>query len=305
LGWANLAGAYLALNRPDEAKATLNTAFQKNLNYFGLHFLYANLEWAQGNKAEVDKQLDLIGTTGNLQYQVLGYRAGMAGAAGEIKRARELTDQSIATAKQVNLKEAGPQMMAQQADLEALVENCDQARRQATESLNASTSTDVEGNAAFALAVCGDSARSLKLADDIARRRPNDTLALYVTVPLIKALLDLKRGNPDATIDQVNTAAVYAPANSGVLYTRGMAYLKAGRGTEAAQDFQKVLNQKLFHGVDAIVPLSELGLARAYSLQGDTARSRTAYQDFFADWKDADPDVPILKQAKAEYAKIK
>jgi eukaryotic-like serine/threonine-protein kinase len=304
LGWANLASAYLGLNRPDEARATLDSALQKNLNYIGLRFLYANLEWAAGNDAGVEKQLQLANTGTNAQYQILGYRAGIAGMRGQVRQSRQFTEQSIAAAKQVNLKEAGPMMMTQQADFEALLGNRAEAIRQASEALKLSNATDIEGNAAYAMAASGDSARALALADNIARRRPNDTMALYVTIPLIKALVELERGKPDAAIDQVNTAAVYARSSSGVFYIRGLAYLKAGRGTEAAQDFQKLIEEKLFLGVDVTVSLAKLGLARAYALQGDSARSRTAYQDFFAAWKDADPDTPVLKQAKGEYAKV-
>ena len=305
LGWASLASAYAGLNRPDEAKATLDGALAKNMSYIGLHLVYANLDWAQGDMQGVEKQLQAANTGAGSQYVILGFRSAMAGSQGHVRQARQFTEQSIAAAKQLNLKEAGPNMMAQQAGFEALVENRAEAVRWATEALKASNSTDVEANAAFALAISGDPGKALALSQDIAGRRPNDTIAINVTVPLIKALVDLQAGKPDAAIDQANTAAVYARANSGVLYTRGMAYLKAGRGGEAAQDFQRLIDGKVFYGVDSIVPLAKLGLARAYALQGDTARARTAYQDFFAAWKDADPDVPVLKQAKQEYAKVK
>jgi tetratricopeptide (TPR) repeat protein len=305
LGYANLAQAYAGLNRPDEAKATLNSAISRNMSYLGLRFQYANLEWALGNVDGMEKQLQAASAMPNAESPVLGFRAGLAAARGQIKEARRLTEQANAASNQLNLKELAPMMLSQAADQEALVENYQVAKQQALAALKLSDSIQVEGNAADALAVAGDEAKALSLADHISQRRPNDTISQFVTVPLIKALVELHRGKPDAAIDAANTAALYARANSGVLYTRGIAYLKAGRGGEAAQDFQKILDSKLLSGVDIIVPLAKLGLARAYALQGDTTRSRTAYQDFLGAWKDADPDVPILKQAKAEYAKLK
>ncbi len=304
LGWANLAAAYLGLNRTDEARVSLDSALAKNLSYIGLHLLYANLEWAQGDTQAVEKQLQLANNGPSSQYQILTYRAMMAGASGQIRESRKLAEQSIAATQQLNLKEAGPNMMALQANWEAVVGDRAEAVRWASDALKASNSTDVESTAAFALAISGDSAKALALAEDIAGRRPNDTIAINVTVPLIKALVDLEARKPDTAIDQVNTAALYARAGSGVLYTRGMAYLRAGRGSEAAQDFQKLIEHKVFYGPDIMVALAKLGLARTYALQDDKTRSRTAYQDFFAAWKDADPNLPVLKEAKAEYAKV-
>ncbi len=304
LGYVNLALAYSGLNRPDEAQATLNSAFDRNLSNMELRFQYANLEWALGNLDGMEKQLQAASQYSNSRAPILNFRAGIAAARGQLKQARELSDQANSAGQQLNLKEATPNMLSVKAGQEALVESYALAIQDALEAVKQSNAIGVEGNAAEALAAAGSEAKALSLAEDISHRRPNDTISQYVTVPLIKALVELHRNKPDAAIDAANTAALYARASSGVLYVRGLSYLKAGRGSEALQDFQKVIDSKVFHGIDVIVPLSKLGLARAYALQGDTARSRTAYQDFLADWKDADPDIPVLKQAKAEYAKL-
>ena len=143
-----------------------------------------------------------------------------------------------------------------------------------------------------------------KLADDVAQKRPYDTLVQFVAVPLIKAQIELNHENPGRAIDLLDSALVYARANSGVLYVRGNAYLKAGRGSDAVQAFQRLLDWKNLLSIDPIMPLAKVGLARAYVLAGDKARARVAYQDFFAVWKDADPDIPALREVKAEYAKL-
>jgi predicted Zn-dependent protease len=150
----------------------------------------------------------------------------------------------------------------------------------------------------------GEDARAAKLADDIAQKRPYDTLVQFVETPLVKAQIELNHGDPGKAIDLLDSALVYARANSGVLYVRGNAYLKAGRGSDAVQAFQRLLDMKNVITVDPIMPLAKVGLARAYVLAGDQARARVAYQDFLGLWKDADPDVPVLREVKAEYAKL-
>jgi tetratricopeptide (TPR) repeat protein/predicted Ser/Thr protein kinase len=304
-GYENLAGAYMGLNRLDEAKATVNSAFQHNLKFPSLHLISATLAWAQGDDATLEKELQLAAAAPNGEYMVLGYRAALADARGQFKQAREFIRKANEAAVRLNLKESVPAMLAQQAAFEAVVGNHAQAVNWATDALKASNSPQVETSVADALAISGDEKKALNLADDINRRRPNDTMAQFVYVPLIRTLVELRHGETAKAIDLLDTAAVYGRANSGVSYVRGSTYLKAKQGAEAAQEFQKILDIKAWYGVDVLVPLARLGLARAYALQLDNAKSRVAYQDFFAAWKDADPDVPILKQAKAEYEKVK
>jgi predicted Zn-dependent protease len=117
-------------------------------------------------------------------------------------------------------------------------------------------------------------------------------------------LVELNHGNGAKAVDLMDGAMLYGRANTAVLYVRGAACLKDGRGGDAVQAFQRVLNLKAFTWVDTVVPLSQLGLARAYALEGDKAHSRVAYQNFLAQWKDADADVPLLKEAKTEYSRV-
>ena len=165
-------------------------------------------------------------------------------------------------------------------------------------------SPNVVLNCAFALALVGEAARAAKLADGVAQKRPYDTLVQFVQVPLVKAQNELNHGDPGKAIDLLDSALVYARANSNVLYVRGNAYLKAGRGADAVQAFQRLLDIKNVIAIDPIMPLARVGLARSYDMVGDKARSRVAYQDFFALWKDADRDVPLLQAVKVEYAKL-
>jgi eukaryotic-like serine/threonine-protein kinase len=125
-----------------------------------------------------------------------------------------------------------------------------------------------------------------------------------VFVPWVQAFAALNGGSPKKAIELLNPASPYDKANTADMYVRGLGYLKMGQGNEAAQEFQKLLSLHNFAATDLLLPIAHLGLGRAYALSGDNAKSRAAYQDFFALWKDADPDIPILKEAKAEYAKL-
>lgn len=304
-GYSNLAQAYSGLKRLEEAKATLDSAFQHGLNNSGLHLQYAAIAWGQGDDATMEKHLQQAQSGPEKEYNEFGFRAALAGTHGQLKQARELDRKSIQAADALNLKEAGPLIIAQEADLYASVEDRAQAAKIAAEALKLSSSPEVKANAAYALAYAGDEKLALSLADDISRAQPNSTIVQFEEVPLIRALVELRHKNTAKAIDLLDGAAVYGRTNFGILYVRGLTYLEAKQGGEAAQEFQKILDLKAQHGPDATIPLAQLGLARAYALQKDIVRSRVAYQDFLAAWKDADPDIPILKQAKAEYDRIK
>ena len=159
--------------------------------------------------------------------------------------------------------------------------------------------------AAVALARCGDLDRAESIASDLGKRCPLDTIINDVTLPVIRATAQIKRGQPARAVELLRTAAPYELRDFAVPYTRGLAYLAAGMGSEAAAEFQKILNNQ---GVDPISPyysLARVGLARAYAVQRDKANSRRAYEEFFVRWKDADRDIPILRAAQAEYAGLK
>jgi hypothetical protein len=158
-------------------------------------------------------------------------------------------------------------------------------------------------NAAIALALVGEDNRALKIADSAALERPFDTLVQFVTIPSIKAVAALNHAQPAKAIDLLDGAMVYGRSNLGVLYARGMAYLAMKQGALSAQEFKRLMDARSFN-CDPLVTLAKLGLARAYAMQGDKVNSRMAYQDFLAVWKDADPDVPLLRQAKAEYSAV-
>jgi Flp pilus assembly protein TadD len=221
-----------------------------------------------------------------------------------VKVARTFGEKQREAAERLGFKEASASEYSQEAFMEATFLNKARALDDVAQALKLSQSPNVVLNCAAALAVAGENARAAKLADDIAQKRPYDTLVQFVEVPLVKAQMELNQGDSAKAIDLLDSALVYARANTGVLYLRGNAYLKAGRGNDAVQAFQRLLDLKSVINIDPVMPLAKVGLARAYVLAGDKARARVAYQDFFAVWKDADPEIPIVREVKAEYAKL-
>jgi serine/threonine protein kinase/tetratricopeptide (TPR) repeat protein len=303
-GYENLAQAYAGLNRLDEAKASLNSALQRKLSNSTVHISLAAIAFAQNDPATMEQELRLTQNFPEGEWMVASYRTGLAAYHGQVRQARELARKWQQAAERMKFQEVAGNALTQEAGFEALVENHAEAVKWADEGLKASSAYFVRLNAATALAAVGEDKKALSLADEVAKQRPNDTLVQFVGVPIVKSLVELRHGNTAKAMDLLDTAAVYARANTGVFYIRGMTYLKAGQGGEAAQEFQKILDHRAIFGNDTIVPLAHLGLGRAYALQGDNVRSRVEYQNFFGIWKDADPDLPLLRAAKAEYAKV-
>ena len=188
--------------------------------------------------------------------------------------------------------------------MEAAVLNKSRALEDAVQSVKISQAPTPVLVSALAMSAAGDEKKAEDLATGLAQKRPYDTFVQFVGAPVVRAQLQLNHNNSAKAIDLLDNAMVYARANTTVLYFRGNAYLKSGRGADAVQAFQRMLEVKGFAGIDPLMPLADLGLARAYALAGDKARSRVAYQDFFGLWKDADPDLPLLREAKAEYARV-
>jgi eukaryotic-like serine/threonine-protein kinase len=188
-----------------------------------------------------------------------------------------------------------------------MVGNSAQAHQNAVAALAISPGIFVKGIAAQTLALAGDATQAQKLADDLNHNFPLDSLLQGYGLPLIRANIELHRGNPSKAIEFLDVTRPYELGGPGIMmpvYIRGVAYLRTRNGPEAAREFQKMLDHGTMIGNATTSALTHLGLARARVLEGNVPAARSAYQDFFALWKDADPDIPILKEAKAEYEKL-
>jgi eukaryotic-like serine/threonine-protein kinase len=303
-GYSNVGFAYSGLNRLDEAKATFKQALEHKAGAAIAHSSLAIIAWLQGNNSSMEHELEAMKDDAQGEYQITGLRSGMAAYAGQVKAGRSFGQKQREAADRLGLKEASANEYAQEAFTEATFLNKARALEDVAEALKLSQSAGVKLYCATSLALVGEDARATKLADEVAQKRPFDTLVQFVQVPLIKAQIELNKNNPGKAIDLLDSALVYARGSSGVLYIRGNAFLKAGRGSDAVQAFQRLLDMKNVLSVDPVMPLAKVGLARAYVMAGDKARARVAYQDFLAGWRDADPDVPVLRVVKAEYGQV-
>ena len=307
-GYGQVASAYAGLNRSEEARATLNALFQRKGSTASQHVFVANLDWSEGKEAEMEKELQLASTTPDGELAVLGFRSGLASWRGQLRQAREFTRQGTEALNRLHLQGAAD-FKAQLGGSEALVGNRPQAVKDANEALQMSRTLSVLGNAALTLAIAGEGQKALALADEIQRTHPNDTIAINVTVSSIRAIAALlpagsAKPDPAKAIDFLNTAALYARASPVVFYGRGLAYEQSGRYPEAQQDFQKVMDLRTRSGPDILFITGQLEMGRLYHKQGDDPKARIAYQNVLAAWKVADPDLPLLHEAKAEYAKL-
>ncbi len=312
--YANLGEIYMALNRFDEARAITEEAQGRKFEAPAFHLNRYALAFFQGNAAAMKQAADWAVGKPGAEGWMLSVESNTEAWSGKLGRARELSRQAVESARRSDEKEPAALWQANAAIREALFGNMDVARQNAAASVAlAPGSRDAEAQAAMAYALAGDAAHAQSLADDLAKRFPQDTVVQAVWLPTIHAQLETGRKNAARSIEILQAASsdelgmLSGSATNSCLYpvyVRAQAYLSAHQGAPAAAEFQKILDHGGLLWNCATGALAHLGLAQAYVLQGDTAKARAAYQDFFALWKDADPDIPILKEAKIEYSKL-
>jgi tetratricopeptide (TPR) repeat protein len=302
--YANLVGHYVALNRLDEAKATAQEAQVHNLATLEINLLLYAVDFLQHDAAGMDREAaGLMGKPG-WEDLMLFSESETAAYGGQFATARELTRRAAESAQRADEKETGAAYRAAAAVREALVGNMALARQQAHAALALSTGRDVEAMSAIALGMAGDSTLATRLADDLGNRFPEDTMVQFNNLPIIHTAVLLRDGNAGKAIQALVATAPYEGGDFFPAYLRGVAYLAAKQGTAAATEFQKLDDHWGIVGNSPTGAVTHLQLGRAYALSGDKIKARNAYQDFLTLWKDADPDIPILKEAKAEYAKL-
>lgn len=307
--YSNLAFSYLSVDRLDEARATAQEAQDHHLDSPWLHLYLYWVGFLQRDQAGMAREVAAVPGKAGSEDLVLYQQANTAAYDGEIGKAREFTRQAVASAEHADDKPTAAGYQAIHAVHEALVGNYAAAKQQAQSALALSPSTEVKSLAGLALALAGDSEQSLRLADELAKSHPEDTWVQFNAVPCIRAVVALQRGNSSKAIEALAPAAPYELGRGDLIwlypvYLRAQAYLAAHQTTAAVAEFQLILSHPGYVLNEPIGALSQLGLARAYALAGDNTKARIAYQDFLSLWKDADPDVPILKQAQAEYGKL-
>jgi serine/threonine protein kinase/predicted Zn-dependent protease len=302
--YGNLAFAYRDLSRFDESKQVMARAESLGMSPWYFHEILYLIGFVQGDLDGMKKQIDWAHNRPE-EADFLSIESAAAGASGQLRKARELTQRAVGLAQGHGLQEEAAGYFAGQAALEASLGNDADARQYAKKALIISKGIGIENAVAFTLARTGDVAQAKNIADDLKKQFPSSTFRNTLDIPLILALLEIHHGNAAHAIELLQPSLRYEFGENAALgpaYVRGEAYLQLHDGKQAASEFQKILDHR---GLDPFdFPLATLGLARAQSLQGDSSTARSKYQDFFALWKDADPDIPIFKQAKVEYAKL-
>jgi tetratricopeptide (TPR) repeat protein len=302
--YQDVAGAYEKLDRYDEAKAIAEQAITQNVGSEGIHSVLYDIAFIRGDAAGM--QREIAWATGN---QEEGYGLFLAAQAeyalGKMQRAHETVTRAANLLERQGLKEAAANARAGEIVLEAALGNIQEAHQKATEALTSPVDRDTKMTLASALALTGDTNRAQKLIDELAKDSPLDTLLNNLSIPVVRAIIEIQHNNPTRAITLLEAASPYDLTDYGPMYVRGEAFRRAQEGAKAAAEYQKILDHRGIEPLSPVYALARLGLGRAYALQGETTKARTAYQDFLALWKDADPDIPILKQAKEEYEKLR
>jgi len=313
--YMNMARGFVLLNRLDEARSTCGQVLEMNRDFAACHDILFQIAFIQGDTSAMKQHLDWYAGRPN-EYGSLDLQGDVAAFAGQLRKALDFEGRASEMAEARNLKERAAQYASLRALLSAVVGDCRKAREDATTALSIGRTRNALENGGLAFALCGETGQVQALAAERARLDPSDTLLNAVTLPLIRAELELQHGSPSEAVRLLQSATQFermdltsnAPSSSvprgpWPAYVRGQAYLRQQAGAEAMVEFQRILDRRV--PVSVLYPLAHLGLARAAVLQGDAAKARKAYQDFFVLWKEADADIPILIEAKKEYEKLK
>ncbi|WP_433974557.1 winged helix-turn-helix domain-containing protein [Tunturiibacter lichenicola] len=312
-GYFNLMQGYAYLNQLDKARAAYQEGIKRKPESSDLHANMYGVAFLERDKTEMELQANSAANEPGVADVLLSFQSDTEAFFGHLKKARDLSKRAVESATLNDLKETAAQWQMNEALREAEFGNPAHAQEQSASALILASTRDIQILAALAFARAGNSTRAQRLADEVHQQFPLDTIVGNYWLPTVQAAIEINRNNPSKAIEFLKAAAPYelaevSNAEFGAyfypVYVRGQAYLLLHQGADAAAEFQKFLAHPTGVANNPLFVLAHLGLARAYTLQGDTDKSRAAYLDFFTLWKDADQDIPVLKQAKAEYAKL-
>jgi DNA-binding winged helix-turn-helix (wHTH) protein/Tfp pilus assembly protein PilF len=315
VGYYGLAVNQAYQDRLEDAENTLQRAYGRGLETDEYIMLDYDIAFLKGDRTGMERQAARARGRSGGETWISNHEAFALAYSGHLQQARSMSRRAVDHAHQASQWERASLWEAGAAVRESLFGNASEAKKRVKAALRLSKDREVEYGAAFALTLSGDSPQAQALADDLERRFPEDTAVRFSYLPVVHARLALDHGDASKAVELLQAAVPHelgAPRSSvhalfGALYpvyVRGEAYLAESRGAEAAVEFQKILDQRGIVVSDPIGALARLQLGRALALSGDKTKAKSAYQDFLGLWKDADPDIPILKQAKAEYAKL-
>jgi tetratricopeptide (TPR) repeat protein len=303
----NVIESFIRLNRFDEAKQKLEQLQSRYPESFAVHFYSFAQAFLGGDSATLDRELQWARGK-PVEPDLVGNFGAAAAFSGQLRKGEDYVNRAVEMLRSQDRKENESQLKINMAVTQGMVGRCELAKTNASAGLALSRGRISVGLAGLAFALCNDARQAQLLIDEGLRLYPKDTAVVSVAIPNIKAQLELNRNNAAQAIELLKSSRRY---DLGIFsgfwnnYLRGMAYLQQRSGNEAAAEFRTILDHRGADIFSPLFPLAHLGLARAAALAGDTAKSRTEYQNFFALWKDADADLPILIQAKKEYEQLK
>jgi len=306
----NVASSYEAMNRFDEAKSVAEQAIAAKADGTGVHFVLTDLAYMRGDRAAYEHELESMKGS-SFEPFIVFFNAAWQQALGKRKESLELWQRARHESIDGGGKEFAAVIWTLEAYDDALFGFESDARQAVSQALQLSDDPDARWGAALTFGALGDVQKSASLDASLQHDFPDNQFIKSVSIPEAVALQQLAKNQLPEAIATLEAVRPYefgtGPRAAGVfpVFTRGEAYLKMRDGAKAAAEFQRVLDHRGAAGFAVEYPLARLNLARAYVMQGDSAKARTAYQDFFALWKDADADIPVLKAAKAEYDKLK
>jgi len=303
--YSHLGHSFICLDRFPDAREIYERALQQGLDRPSIHRGLYQIAFASGDTVAMQQQLDWAKGKPD-EYVALDWQTDAAAYSGQWRRGEDLSRRSIELTMSSDANEVAAEYAAQAALRGALFGQCSQTKEAATQARKLGRAQLATTRGLLALALCGETSQAQRLTDELVKRYPRNTRIIAMWAPPIRAAIELRRGNAAQAIEQLQPAGRYeAAAEFWPQYLRGLAYLKLTRSAEAAGEFQKMLDHRGEALLSPLCPLAHLGIARALALSRDTMKSRKAYEDFFAVWKDADADLPILTEAKREYAGLK
>jgi DNA-binding winged helix-turn-helix (wHTH) protein/tetratricopeptide (TPR) repeat protein len=310
--YSNLMIDYMYTNRLPQAAAIAGEAKARNLDSPFLHSNRYLVDFVAHDPAGMEREAAEAMSKPGSEDLVLSYESDTAAYGGQFELARQLTRRAADSALRAGKKETTAEYQAEAAVREALIGNLTLAQQEAKGALKLSNGRDVVAMAAVSLGLARDFAEATRLSDDLATRFPEDTVVRYNLAPSIRAAAALRRGEAERAIEELAATLPYETGQTSQdvafalypIYLRGEAYLAAKQGRAAAAEFQKIHDHPGLVENELIGALAHLGLGRAYVMAHETSKAKTPYVDFLALWKAADPDLPILIEARTEFAKL-
>jgi len=304
-GYLNAASGYSALGRFEESKAIATSGLQKTDDSMTLHGMLALNALAEGDAATLEKESAIVSRDPATYVTFLPFaEARRAAGHGQLRKSLEFLSQAEEISRREGFSELQALATCQKAWLNALVGGKSQQKTDPSAALAISESPNVASCVAYTYALTGNDSAALRLVDELSRKRPQDKWFQAMYLPAVRAQIEINHGNGAKAVELLKSAPSYDKGDAEVLAVAGQAFLQNHQPQEAEREFQSAMKLKNDGWQNPSCWLSQLYLARAYAMESDTVKARAAYQDFFATWKDADPELPLLSAARAEYAKL-